>query len=107
MSEPRETVHEHDHHVVAPTASTLTIFAVLAGLALLQLVVGFADLGPWKVVASLLVAGVQASVLALFFMDLKQADQLTWLCAGAAVFWVGLMFLFTLTDYLTRYLAVL
>jgi cytochrome c oxidase subunit 4 len=68
-------------------------------------VIGFADLGPWKVLVSLLIIGVQATVLAYFFMDLRQADSLTWLCVGAAVFWVFLLFLFTLTDYLTRYLA--
>ena len=63
------------------------------------------DLGPWKVAASLLVAGVQALVLSVFFMDLKQADKLTWMCAGASVFWVAIMFTFTLTDYITRHLA--
>ena len=107
MSEPRETVFEQDEHTVPPTASTLTVFVVLAGLALLQLVIGFADLGPWRVLVSLLIIGVQATVLAYFFMDLRQADSLTWLCVGAAVFWVFLLFLFTLTDYLTRYLAAI
>jgi cytochrome c oxidase subunit IV len=107
VSEPRETVFEQDEHTVPPTASTLTVFVVLAGLALLQLVIGFADLGPWKILVSLLIIGVQATVLAYFFMDLRQADSLTWLCVGAAVFWVFLLFLFTLTDYLTRYLAAI
>ncbi|HET6575713.1 MAG TPA: cytochrome C oxidase subunit IV family protein [Fimbriiglobus sp.] len=107
MSEPRETVFEHDEHTIPPTANTLTVFAVLAGLSLLQMVIGFSDLGPWKVLATLLVIGVQATVLAYFFMDLRQADSLTWLCVGGAMFWTFLLFLFTLTDYLTRYLAAL
>ncbi len=107
MSEPRETIFEHEDHELPPTASTMTTFAVLVVLALAALAVGFSDLGPWKVLANLLIAAVQASVLALFFMDLRQADRLTWLCAGAAIFWVGLMFLFTLTDYLTRYIAAI
>jgi cytochrome c oxidase subunit 4 len=107
VSEPRETLFEQDEHAVPPTASTTTVFVVLAGLALLQLVVGFSDLGPWKVLANLLVTGAQASVLAYFWMDLRQADSLTWLCVGAALFWVFLLFLFTLTDYLTRYIAAL
>jgi len=107
VSEPRETLFEQDEHTMPPTASTMTVFAVLAGLALLQLVVGFSDLGPSKVLANLLVTGAQASVLAYFWMDLRQADSLTWLCVGAALFWVFLLFLFTLTDYLTRYIAAL
>jgi cytochrome c oxidase subunit 4 len=107
VSEHRETVFEHEDHGLPPTASTMTTFAVLVVLALAALAVGFSDLGPWKVLANLLIAAVQASVLALFFMDLRQADRLTWLCAGAAIFWVGLLFLFTLTDYLTRYIAAI
>jgi caa(3)-type oxidase subunit IV len=46
-------------------------------------------------------------VLALFFMELKQQDTLTWLIAASSLFWTGLLFLFTLTDYLTRHYAVL
>jgi cytochrome c oxidase subunit 4 len=107
VSEQRETVFEHEDHELPPAASVSTIFAVLVVLALAALAVGFSDLGPWKVLLNMLIAVVQASVLAYFFMDLRQADTLTWLCAGAAMFWVGLMFLFTLTDYLTRYLAAI
>ena len=102
-------VHETEKHAhtVPPTASTLLIFVILAGLALLALFIGFADLGPLKVLASLGCSVVQAGVLAYFFMDLKQSDKLTWLCVGAAFFFTGLQFLFTLTDYLTRHLGVL
>ena len=105
MSEVKETIHEHDTHTVASTGSTLTVFVVLVLLSVVAISVGFSDLGPWKVAASLAVAGVQALVLTVFFMDLKQADKLTWLCAGASVFWVAIMFTFTLTDYITRHLA--
>jgi caa(3)-type oxidase subunit IV len=105
--EHRETIHETHIHVVPSTASTLTTYCVLLALALVALLVGFSDLGPWKVLASLGVACVQASVLSLFFMDLRQADKLTWLCVGASIFWTGLLFLFTLTDYFTRHYAAL
>ena len=98
---------EKHGHVVPPTNRTLLVFVILAGLALLALFIGFSDLGPLKVVANLACAVVQAGVLAYFFMDLKQSDKLTWLCVGAAFFFTGLQFLFTLTDYLTRHLGVL
>ena len=99
---------ERHEHTVPSTSSTMLIFAVLAGLALLALMIGFQnDLGPMKVVASLGCAVVQAGVLAYFFMDLKQSDKLTWLCVACAIFFTGLQFLFTLTDYLTRHLGVL
>ncbi len=98
-------VFEPDDHHVPPLMSTLTTFAVLIVLAVLALGVGFSDFGPLKVVASLAITAVQASVLAVFFMDLRQADKLTWLCAGAACFWVAILFTFTLTDYVTRHIV--
>ncbi len=106
---PNAAVHAQEavHHEVPPNAKTFTIFFVLVGLALLALFVGISDLGPMKVVASLLISTVQASVLAYFFMDLRSADKLTWLVAAASLFWVFLMFLFILTDFLTRHLGVL
>jgi len=105
MSAVRETIHEKDTHSVASLSSTMTTFLVLAVLAVLALAVGFSDLGPMKILASLTITGIQAFVLSVFFMDLRQADKLTWLCAGASVFWVLILFTFTLTDYLTRHMA--
>jgi caa(3)-type oxidase subunit IV len=107
VSEPRETIHETHEHSLASTSSLLTIYVVLVLLSLVALTVGFSDLGQWKVLASLLVAGTQATVLAYFFMDLRHADRLTWLCVGAAIFWTFLLFLFTLTDYFTRHFGAL
>jgi caa(3)-type oxidase subunit IV len=102
----RETIHEKDYeHVVPPVAATTTTFVILCILAAVSLAIGFSNIGPYKVLASLLVAGVQASVLAYYFMDLRQGDQLTWLCVGASIFWTGLLFLFTLTDFITRHMT--
>ncbi len=94
----------HDHHLPS-VGSTFTTFVILVGLTFVALGVGFSNIGPWKVLASLGVACVQATVLALYFMDLRAADKLTWLIAAASLFWTGLMFLFIMTDFLTRHLA--
>ena len=102
-------LHEQEavHHEVTPDSKTFLVFFVLAGLAFLALFIGFSDLGDMKVVASLAVSTVQACVLAYFFMDLRSADKLTWLVAASGIFWVFLMFLFILTDFITRHLGVL
>jgi len=94
-------------HTVPPTSTTLTVFAALVGLAMLALLIGFSELGPIKVLASLGCATVQACVLGYFFMELKQADKLTWLVVASGFFFTGIQFVFTLTDYLTRHLGVL
>lgn len=101
----KETIFEKDdYHEVPTTGSFLTTFVVLALLTLVQIGIGFSTLGEWKVVAALVIATVQTAVLGLYFMDLRHADTLTWLCVGAALFWVGILFTFTLTDYLTRHM---
>lgn len=79
------------------------IFAVLAVLTLMALMIGFIELGSIKVVASLAVAIGQAAVVAIFSMELRHSDKLTWLIAIASLFWTFLLFLFTLTDFLTRH----
>jgi len=56
-------------------------------------------------VLNLLIAGTQTCLLAYFFMHLKGADNMIWLSVGAAVFWILLMFLLLLTDYVTRQFA--
>ena len=101
----KETIFENDAaHEVPSTSSTLTTFGILAGLTVVAIGVGFSDLGPIKVVFSLLIATVQAGVLAVYFMDLRPADRLTWLCAGAALFWVGIIVVLTAPYYMDHVL---
>jgi caa(3)-type oxidase subunit IV len=111
MAHDTSNAQRHDEeshsHTVPPTSQTLMVFGVLALLSLVALGIGFSDLGPIKVLASLACATVQMCVLGYFFMELKQADKLTWLVVASAFFFTGLQFVFTLTDYLTRHLGVL
>jgi cytochrome c oxidase subunit 4 len=108
VSEVRETIFEADGvHTVPPASVHLTTFAVLTALAVAALGVGFSDIGDSKLVISLIIAVVQTGVLGYYFMELKQADKLTWLCVGAAGFWLTLLFVFTLTDYITRRYAAI
>jgi caa(3)-type oxidase subunit IV len=101
-AEQKPIIHEHDHGPPNSVATSTLVFFVLGGLTLMALLIGFADLGGAKIYASLGVALAQAIVLTLFSMELKQQDKLTWLVAAASIFWTFLLFLFTVTDYLTR-----
>jgi cytochrome c oxidase subunit 4 len=94
-------------HSEAPVPKTnyLMIFLAIAGLIFLAVGVSFMNLGYNAIYANLLIAATQTCLLAYFFMHLKGADQLTWLVAGAGIFWLIILFLFLLTDYLTRHIA--
>jgi caa(3)-type oxidase subunit IV len=82
-------------------------FAVLVALTLVAVGVSFTDWGPLRVVINLAIAVTQASILSLYFMHLRKADRMTWLTAGAAIFWLLILFSLLLTDYFTRQYAAL
>ncbi len=87
------------------TGGYFGIFAAIAGLIFLAIGVSFMNLGGAAVYVNLLIAGTQASLLGYYFMHLKGANNLTWVIVGAGLFWMIILFLFLLTDYVTRHIA--
>jgi caa(3)-type oxidase subunit IV len=55
-----------------------------------------------RIYFNLIIAGTQMCLLSYFFMHLKGAEPLTWLMAGGGLFFIFILFLFVLTDYVTR-----
>ena len=87
--------------VIPPTTYYL-VFAALIGLTLLTVGISFLDLGAGHTVAGLAIAVVKALLVALFFMHLLYSDKANWLAIGAGLFWLGILLVLTLSDYLTR-----
>ena len=73
-------------------------------MALLGVTVGvaFIDLGRFNLPAAMVVAVVKAVLIILFFMHVKYAPRLTWVFAAAGFFWLAIMLIFTMTDYVSR-----
>ena len=88
-------------HVVGIPAYLAVFTLLLVGTALTTWV-AYIDLGPLNVIIMLAIAFTKATVVVLFFMHLKFASRLTWLWACGSVFWLLVLFLITLSDYLTR-----
>jgi len=88
-------------------ASYFLIYGMILALIGAQVVVSMnsASVGGMAIYLNLLIAGAQASLLAYFFMHLKGADHLTWIIAGAGLFWIAILFILLLTDYVTRHIA--
>jgi cytochrome c oxidase subunit IV len=87
---------------IVPTRVYLTIYGLLLVLTFLTTGVAFVDLGFFSPVVALTIAVAKAAVVALFFMHLRYSTRLTWVVAGAGLFWVGILFVLSLSDYLTR-----
>jgi cytochrome c oxidase subunit IV len=60
------------------------------------------DLGLWNTPVALAIAITKAVLVILFFMHVKYSSRLVWLATGAAFFWLALMILGTLGDYVSR-----
>lgn len=88
-----------------PESQTKVLYKVAAALlGLLALTVGAAllPLGPFNTPVALAIAVVKATLVVLFFMEVRHSGQTTWIMAAASVVWLALLFAGTLADVLTR-----
>jgi cytochrome c oxidase subunit 4 len=94
--------------VMESTTAYYLWFAVLVVLALAAIGVSFTGLdGGTRLVLNIAIAMTSAAILGFHFMHLKGGEPLTWLVVASGLFWLGILFVLTLTDYLTRQLGVL
>ena len=89
-------------HIV-PVRVYITIFlALLVGTAL-TVVAAFYDF-PWRLntIVALTIATAKATLVVLYFMHVRYSTRLVWVIVASALFWMALLFSFTLSDYYTR-----
>jgi cytochrome c oxidase subunit 4 len=90
------------HRILSPTAYTI-VCAILVVLTFATVSISFAPLpGAWHLVLGLIIALCKASLVVLFFMHLIVSPRLTWAVVAVACFWLGILVVLTLTDYVTR-----
>ena len=88
-----------------PIVSRKTYFGMWLILLLLLLVnwgLAQLDLGPFNVIAALVVAFTQMLLMLLYLMHARYNTALTRLFVVAGFIWLLIMFDLTLSDYLTR-----
>jgi cytochrome c oxidase subunit 4 len=62
------------------------------------------DLGPFNTVVALVIATAKASIVVLIFMNVKYtSEKMTKAILIAAVFWLLLLLVLSLSDYSSRY----
>ncbi len=91
-----------DVHVVPPRIFVL-VFVALLVLLLATFGAAHIDLGPFNIVLALAIAIVKMMLVVLVFMELKWTSRLTWVVAGASLFWLMIMLALTLADIFTRH----
>jgi cytochrome c oxidase subunit 4 len=90
-----------EHHVV-PLKTYFSVFAALMVFTAITVAVAFVDLGAANNVVMLSIAVLKATLVVMFFMHAKYGTRLIPLVAASGFFFVFLMFVITMSDYMSR-----
>ncbi|MHA3774127.1 cytochrome C oxidase subunit IV family protein [Verrucomicrobiota bacterium sgz303538] len=78
------------------------VTAALLGLLLLTVGAAYIDLGPLNTVVAMSISLAKGALILLFFMHLRYGSGLIRIAALAGIFWLGILFVLALSDFLTR-----
>ena len=94
--------HPDPQHHVASKATYFTIFALLLLLTGLTVLARNIDLGILNAPIAMTIAFAKTFLVVLYFMHLKHSTRLTWVVVIGAFLWLAVLFVLTLSDYLSR-----
>jgi cytochrome c oxidase subunit IV len=80
----------------------LGVYAALLAFTILTVSAAFIDLGPLSTFIALGIAVCKGLLVLLFFMHVRYSSHLIWIAVAAGVFWLGILLVLTMSDYLTR-----
>jgi cytochrome c oxidase subunit 4 len=80
----------------------VAVFVALLVLTFVTVLVAEMDLGRANDVVALTIAVTKALLVLIFFMHLRYSTRLTVLTALAGFFWLAILIVLTLNDYVTR-----
>lgn len=89
-------------HHVEPIRLYLTIFFALMVFTALTVAAAYQDLGPFNNLVAMAIAVTKATLVVMFFMHVRHANNLTKTTVLAGIFWLLILFFFTLADFKTR-----
>jgi cytochrome c oxidase subunit 4 len=96
---PAHASHPRTYLLVYAALICLTVLTV--GLDLLERD-KIVDVGRAQHPLALTIAAAKAVLVILFFMHLWRSSRLTWAVALCSLFWLAILLVYTLTDYLSR-----
>lgn len=91
-----EDGHVHVH--VHPASTYYKVFGALVALTLLTVAVAQVHLGEWNFFVAVLIATIKASLVAMFFMHLKDDNRFNVLIFIGSLVFMGVFFVYTMND---------
>lgn len=92
----------NDHHHIMPMKVYNVVFISLLFLTAFTVLVAQFDFGPLNTFIAMAVATVKASLVGMYFMQLKYEDKTFTVCLLAGVFFLIVMFAFIAVDVGSR-----
>ncbi len=89
-------------HPIAPVRVYVTVFLVLIALTMTTVAVSRIELGEYNFIVAITIAVIKAVLVILYFMHVKDSSAMTKLFVGAGFFWMAILLVFILSDYLSR-----
>jgi cytochrome c oxidase subunit 4 len=94
---------QHEEHTEHSQGFYILIGLGLLVLTLTTVLAAFVNLGPFNPVVALLIATIKATLVVLFFMHVKGAsEKLTGVVVVSGFFFLSILLILSLADYLTR-----
>jgi cytochrome c oxidase subunit IV len=79
----------------------LKVYVALLALLLLTVAAAYVKLGPLNIIVTLVIAGVKAWLVVMFFMHLNHGALLTRLIAIGSFIWLAILLAGVLMDYMS------
>jgi cytochrome c oxidase subunit 4 len=109
-----EDTHDPGHHIV-PVSTYIKVILSLMVLLIITLAAAAVDFsamapgnaffGALNIIIAMTIAVIKAVLIILYFMHVRYSSKLVWVFAGAAFYWVVILFVLTMTDYMSRYMT--
>ncbi len=100
-----KTDHHNDHHIV-PFSMYLKVLMTLLFLTVVTVAISRVDFGFLNTVIAMIIATIKATFVLAIFMHLKYDNKFNRAVLGTGVFFLLVLFAFTITDIFTRYSQV-
>jgi cytochrome c oxidase subunit 4 len=88
--------------VVVSRNTYLIVWVSLLALLGLTVAVAYIHLGWFNPVIAVGIAAAKAVIIILYFMHVRYSSKLIWVFVAAGFFWLGIIMVGTMGDYLTR-----
>ena len=93
-------------HIVSVKIYISIFLALMVGTAVTVLAAFQNFPGALNVIVAMTIAVVKATLVVLYFMHVRYSARLIWVIVASALFWMGILFVLFLADYMTRHKGV-